>query len=387
MSKRVLVVTFAAEDTLLQAARAARTAGLKIRDAYTPYAVHGLDEALGWRPSRLTWACGLLGFAGVAIMTWFQFWTSAVDWPINVGGKPWNSLPAFVPVIFESLVLPAGVGTVLVFLAISKLYPGRRPAMTIDRVTDDRFALLLEETTASFEWQQAAALFAQYQALAMEERVLADPPSRPAGVVETDRRGLGRINALLGALLALMVLVLALAQRNTEQPNLEFLPDMVHSPAYDAYQLRSVSPLKAEPGRALLPPLGTVARGEVPLHYQATEADGAAAGRELVNPLAADDAGAKPRGEYIFRNFCAACHGPAGQGDGPVAQRGYPPPPAFAAGKSRDMKDGELFHIISYGRNNMPAHRGQLEPRDRWCVIRYLRGFQTSAPSPTAPAK
>ncbi len=59
-------------------------------------------------------------------MLWFQWWTSAVSWPLNVGGKPWNSLPAFVPIIFEGMVLAAGLGTVFALLVVARLRPGKQ---------------------------------------------------------------------------------------------------------------------------------------------------------------------------------------------------------------------------------------------------------------------
>ena len=120
MSKRTLVAVFEHEADLLRAVVAVRAADLRIGDVHTPYAVHGLDRALGWRPSRLSWACAFSGLAGAIFMLWFQWWTSAVSWPLNVGGKPWNSLPAFVPIIFEGMVLAAGLGTVCAMLVVAR---------------------------------------------------------------------------------------------------------------------------------------------------------------------------------------------------------------------------------------------------------------------------
>jgi hypothetical protein len=137
------VTVFEREEDLIRAAAAARQEGLQIVDAYGPYAPHGLDRAMGLRPSRLPWVCFLLGLFGASSMLLFQFWTSAVNWRINVGGKPWNSLPAFIPVTFEMMVLFAGVGTVIAFLWVSRLSPARRADVPDPRVTDDRFALVV----------------------------------------------------------------------------------------------------------------------------------------------------------------------------------------------------------------------------------------------------
>ncbi len=75
MSNRVLLATFAHEDDLLAATTAVRELGLSIVDAFTPYAVHGLDQAMGLKPSRLTWVCFICGMTGALGMLWFQHWS------------------------------------------------------------------------------------------------------------------------------------------------------------------------------------------------------------------------------------------------------------------------------------------------------------------------
>src|SRR5215467_12185698 len=151
MSRRVLIGIFDSEDAILQATDSARLRGLKIVDVFAPYAVHGLDKAMGLERSKLPWVCFALGLFGASFKVWFEYWTTASDWPINVGGKPWNSLPAFVPITFEVMVLFAGISTVLAFFGVSRLWPGRRPALLDPRVTNDRFALVLEEDNAAFD--------------------------------------------------------------------------------------------------------------------------------------------------------------------------------------------------------------------------------------------
>ena len=170
MSRRVVIGTFAEEDGLLAFTRAARSRGLTLVDAYTPYPVHGLDDAMGLRPSRLPWLCFLAAITGAALKLLFEFWTTMVDWPLNVGGKPWNSLPAFVPITFEVMVLFAGISTVLAFFGMSRLWPGRRPALLDPRVTNDRFALVLEEDTAAFDVDRIAQFLQEHHAVRVEER-------------------------------------------------------------------------------------------------------------------------------------------------------------------------------------------------------------------------
>jgi hypothetical protein len=171
MNNRYVVGAFEREQDILHATSAARERGYRIVDVFTPYAVHGLDAAMGLRPSKLPWVCFSLGITGAIAKLWYQIWTSATSWPVNVGGKPLKSIPAFVPVTFEIMVLFAGVGTVVVFLLISKLRPGKKPAVLFDRATDHRFYLVIEETDATFDLRKIRELFTPFNLVALEERV------------------------------------------------------------------------------------------------------------------------------------------------------------------------------------------------------------------------
>ncbi|HVH27759.1 MAG TPA: DUF3341 domain-containing protein [Vicinamibacterales bacterium] len=169
MSQRVLVSIFEREGDVLQATKAARNAGLPIVDVFCPYVVHGMDRAMGLPHSRLPWVTFVLGLTGALSMSIFQYWASAVDWPINVGGKPWHSWPAFAPVIFEVTVLLGGVGTVLAFLVWAGLKPGAQSPVSDLRVTDDRFALVLGQGSG-FNRSAAESLLQKFHPVFIEER-------------------------------------------------------------------------------------------------------------------------------------------------------------------------------------------------------------------------
>ena len=147
------------EADVVAAARATRAAGYRIHDAYTPYAVHGLDQAMGLLPSRLPWVCFACAVTGLSAAGFGQYWMSAVDWPLNVGGKPFNSLPAFLPAMFETMVLLAGVGTVVALFLRAGLRPGREAWLAHERVTDDRFVLAVEADSAGFDARALAELW------------------------------------------------------------------------------------------------------------------------------------------------------------------------------------------------------------------------------------
>ena len=170
MSRRVSIGIFDSEEAILQVTDAARRRGLQIVDVFAPYAVHGLDKAMGLERSKLPWVCFALGLFGASCKVCFEYWTTASDWPINVGGKPWNSLPAFVPITFEVMVLFAGISTVLAFFGMSRLWPGRKPALLDPRVTNDHFALVLEQDSAVFDVDEVELFLRDYHAIHVEER-------------------------------------------------------------------------------------------------------------------------------------------------------------------------------------------------------------------------
>jgi mono/diheme cytochrome c family protein len=240
---------------------------------------------------------------------------------------------------------------------------------------------------------------------------------------------INRINTVLAVLLVAVVVMTVAVGVDYSQPNIEILPDMKYTPAWEAFAANPNFPN----GQTMQPPVpGTIARGHMPLYYTATKEDAVRAGEELENPssLAAIEATvatdseateaieeapqeAAPtddpssaaeaaqenetarraavvrerfavsveRGGEVYHTFCISCHGPKGAGDGLVTQRGFPPPPSMLTGKSLQMKDGQLFHILTYGQGSMAPMAAQLSRERRWDVINYVRDLQSKAPA------
>ena len=168
-----LLATFEHEDDLLAAIKELRSKGHKIIDVFTPYAIHGLDGAMGLKPSRLTWVCFIGGMVGALGMLWFEYWIGAVAWAINVGGKPWNSLPSNVPVAFEAAVLLAGFGSVFALFAVARLYPGKQANQPSLRVTDDQFVIVLDKENLEIDTEQVEEMLQPLNLVELEERVVA----------------------------------------------------------------------------------------------------------------------------------------------------------------------------------------------------------------------
>ncbi|MCF6285444.1 MAG: cytochrome c [Candidatus Hydrogenedentes bacterium] len=183
------------------------------------------------------------------------------------------------------------------------------------------------------------------------------------------------INGFLLALLLISAIAGWAIQRDVSEPNYLFIMDeMVHSVPYDAFAANPIFP----DGKTLQEPVdGTIAREDpLPLYYQATPEDALRAGVELKNPFTADDEAALKRGARNYKVFCLPCHGPTGRGDGAVAAPGRMPPMPLFSEKAMEMKDGQIFHLLSYGQGNMPSYATQLSQPDRWKTILHVRGLQ-----------
>jgi len=152
--KRGILALYEDPDALLRAATVAREHGFAGVDAYTPYAVHGLSEALGIRKSWVPFVTLVMGLSGAALGLTFEIWASSIDWPINVGGKPFVSLPAFIPITFETTVLGAALATVFGMLALNGLPMPYHPVFNVPRFalsTRNRFFLCIEATDPLFD--------------------------------------------------------------------------------------------------------------------------------------------------------------------------------------------------------------------------------------------
>ena len=100
---------------------------------------------------------------------WFQIWASAVSWPVDIGGKPLNSLPAFIPVTFEAAILCGALGTVFALFVRSRLHPWRKPQLAAPGVTDDRFVLSIRQTDPDLSPDLAPTLLRDHGAIEIRE--------------------------------------------------------------------------------------------------------------------------------------------------------------------------------------------------------------------------
>jgi len=144
MSKAKVIAGFIDDpDLFLKVGKKAREDGFQNIDAVMPFPAHGFEKALGLKKSWIPSAAKFMLVVGGGLGLLFTYWTSAINWPINVGGKPLFSWQAFIPIVFEAGVLLAGITTFLSLMHIGRFYPGKNPKMIRERLTDNQFALVV----------------------------------------------------------------------------------------------------------------------------------------------------------------------------------------------------------------------------------------------------
>jgi Protein of unknown function (DUF3341) len=167
-----LLAEFESPERLVEAAASAKALGLRKIEAYTPFPVEGLREALGIRTTRLPWAVLLGGVFGAAFGFGLQYWVSVVEYPMNVGGKPDNSWPAFIPITFETTVLFAAIAAVLGMLAANGLPRPHHPLFDVRAfrfASRDRFFLAVSAEDPKFDAAGTRTALEKLRPVSVEE--------------------------------------------------------------------------------------------------------------------------------------------------------------------------------------------------------------------------
>lgn len=149
--KKILFGLYDDERVLIDSIKKANDEQLDIHDVITPFPIHELDDLLGLSESRLHVAGFLFGSVGFLLAFFGMSWIFTKDWPLIIGGKPFWSVPGFVPITFEVTVLFSAVGMVVVFYIINGLRPQAHTEVLHPRLTDDRFAIIFDTSNSTNE--------------------------------------------------------------------------------------------------------------------------------------------------------------------------------------------------------------------------------------------
>jgi hypothetical protein len=161
-----LLAEFQDTGSLIRAARRVHAEGYRRMDAYTPFPVHGLADALGFRKTRIAMVVLIGGLIGCIGGYFMQYWMMAIDYPLNIGGRPLNSWPSYLPVTFECTILVAALFNVLGMLALNGLPRPHHPLFEIPqfkRANIDRFFLCIETSDPKFDSVQTRNLLEELQ--------------------------------------------------------------------------------------------------------------------------------------------------------------------------------------------------------------------------------
>lgn len=429
-----LLAQFAGPDELIHAAEKITDAGYRKVEAYSPFAVIGLDEALKAKGTILPWIVFCMGLTGCLVGITMQCYMNGVEgsWWLSgyeylISGKPSLSIPAFVPVTFELTILLSAFGAFFGMLALNKLPTLFNPLLRSERfadVTTDGFFLFIGADDPRYAEAETQALLSSIGATGVETiDEVVEGLTLPAGI------------QLVGAAVASAALLAPLylwmtSSTTTLLPRVSLFKDMEHTAKFQAQQPSS---LFAD-GRSMRPPVeGTVARGSVkddPEFYYGVKPEatlagvfGGGGGRVKARFVAAGEgdsadggAAAPPpagdgllpgaeekdwstdfpaglkinaetmnRGEQRFNIHCAACHGLTGAGDGLVTQRAlglqqgtWLQPTSLHAEAVTTQPVGRIFNTITNGIRKMPGYKELITPEDRWAIVLYLKALQRS---------
>ena len=386
-----LLAEFTRPEELVRAAGKVREAGYKQWDSHSPFAVHGIDPAMGIRPTLLPWLAIGAGLIGLAVAIGMQWWTNAVDYPLNISGKPLWSLPANIPIAFELVVLFSALTVFLGALALNGLPNFNHPLLAhkgFRRASDDRFFISIDVGDAQFDESQTRALLESLEAVSVEAYY---KPARPAAIPNWTH-ALAALTACLALIPPLVIVNVRLTK--SSQPRLHLWPDMDFQPKF---KTQTANPW-FDDLRTMRPPVAeTVAvdRLDADDHFYRGKVDG-----RWATTLPIDvDGTVMERGRERYGIYCASCHGLAGDGDGIVKVRSLDRLGGTDGSKSimpatlhnepaNTRPVGHIFGTITDGTiadglTVMPAHGRQIAPRDRWAIVLYVRALQRSREAST----
>jgi hypothetical protein len=153
-----MAAIFLDEHSVVKAAHKTREMGFKKFDAISPYPIHGMEEACGIKRSWIPYVTFSMAAFGLLSAWLLQYWTSAVNWPINVGGKPFHSLPAFIPIMFELTVLFAALSSVASLIIVCRL-PKVNPPIIDKDLTCHKFAIFIPSNDVGYDEKRIEDMF------------------------------------------------------------------------------------------------------------------------------------------------------------------------------------------------------------------------------------
>jgi mono/diheme cytochrome c family protein len=422
---------FENEHDLLHAAEKVRDAGYTKTDAFTPFPVHGIDHALGIKPTILPFIVLCAGLTGLCTALLMQWWMNGVDYKYIISGKPFGITPASIPVSFELTILFSAFTSVLGMLALNGLPRFSNPVFTnakFDRATNDRFFLYVDATDKYYNRESVRELLSSVHANSLDEVTEDSTPSElPRWIL------LGALLIVLAGLIPAAI-VLNMRASFSDLPRWHVFFDMDFQPKKKPQQTTTIF----KDGRTMRPQVpGTISRGQLdqqdpfylgydPMKVTSIDTEkqiyvstvdsvanlsalGSVAQPPAGTPAAGTPAAGTPAagaapvlpfleklpieaneeniklGKTKYEIYCSACHGYSGYGDGLVSKRAaslaqdtWTPPSSLHLDRIQKQPVGQIFHTISKGQGKMASYASSITPQERWSIVLYVRALQRS---------
>jgi len=363
VGKKIFGITalYREPNAIIAAANKVTAAGFTKWDVNSPYPLHGIDKAMKIKPSKLGIVTLIFGLSGVAIALLTMWWTMSVDYPMVIGGKPYFSLPAFIPVTFEITVIMATVSTVVAMFAFFFGLPRNAHALHdteyMKKVSLDHYGIVIEAVDPKFDEKSTKEFIESLNPLLVEIIYFPEKESYPIFEPRFLTLLFGvAVVVSLGTYFMLNKLMY-LQPFNWMDDQAKIIP-------------QSGSDFFADGRGMRLPVEGTVARGFIPYPF-AGEKDPK---EVLLNPYIPTKENLE-LGKRKFLIYCSPCHGNFADGDSRLAGQ-FPNPPTLHSDRARNFPDGMIYHIITNGQNVMPSYASQVTREERWAIVNYIRALQ-----------
>jgi mono/diheme cytochrome c family protein len=324
-----------------------------------------MDRAMKLRQSRLGIFTFFFGLLGTVSIVAFMTWITTTDYPLVIGGKPFWTWPAFVPIAFEITVLLAAVLTVATMIVLFFKFPNYSHPLHdtpyMKRVSSDKYGISIQADDPKFDEKSVRELLGRLGGKEIAE-------------VHFDLEDLAHGQRLFDPkFLGVLALTAVLVSGGTYLVFNKVLYMEPFSWMYEQNKLKAQRPSDLfKNGIGMRPPVeGTVARGFLPYPFKGKPDE---AGKYLVNPLMSTASNLE-LGKTRFLTYCSPCHGNFGRGDSRLRGQ-FPSPPTLNSDKVRNWPDGNIYHVITEGQNVMPSYATQVSRDDRWAIILYIRALQ-----------
>jgi hypothetical protein len=356
-----IAATFNTPNEIINATKKIADSGYTRFDVNTPYPVHGMDDAMQLKSSKLGFVTLVMGLTGATLALLFMYWTMSVDYRMVIGGKPFFAFPAFIPITFEVTVLLATLSTVIGMIALFFRLPDNKHPLHdteyMKSVSADKFGIVIESSDVKFGEQSVKELLQALKPFKLEMIYYPEEVKYP--IFQPKFIGFLIVVAVLvsGTTYVTLNKLLYLTPYNWMMEQDKLNPQKPSTLFADGYGMRT-------------PVEGTVARGFIPYPYK-----GETNPKEVLSNPFLPTKENLALGKEKFNTYCSPCHGYFADGDSRLRGQ-FPSPPTLHSKRAIGFSDGMIYHIITNGQNVMPSYASQVTREERWAIINYVRVLQ-----------